>query len=225
MKWSTFYDNYTEWEDIKIVHNISLLENIGRVDEITDVVGYISSEKACNMLIEKALKEDTGFSIRDIKDIMDYVNSEITERMIKAAIDRGTDISYDDIEDFELYVGEDFLQYIIMDQFDRNPEYRAKDILKYADYISEDNLKNLVLKCKGKFTEEELDELSCYLDSGFMKKLYRQYGLNTEIEDEADDKRCYEIPVEKRGFLKKCYDYWFIWDTTHGIRKLIKKLF
>ena len=222
MKWSSFYDNCYDWEEKKLIHCIGLLENFGPIDEIIDAVNFISSENACNMLIQKAMRKGVKFSMNDIKEVIDCIDAVVAEQMISAVIEKGIVLTTEDIDDIEAYVGDGFLNRIIMKRFD-NPGYTPKDILDYANYLSEKEMKNLVLKCKVEFTEKDLYELGRYLDPDFMESLYRKYGLYTEIEDISyDDEGYFELADKKGGIVKRFYNYLFIRDTVHKLHKLLK---
>ena len=220
MKWSSFYDKYLDWEEDKLMRCIELLENVGPNDEIIDAVNFIPAEKACSMLIEKAITKGTIFSIAEIKDIMDCVDANTTERLICISVNRGEKLTDDDIDEFEFYVGEKFFQNLFISIVRNNPDYTAKDILRSADYISEDILKKLALNCKKRFTEKDLDELACYLDEDFMKQLYKKFGY---YDYGTYDTGYFIVPKTKKdGVVKKLYHFMFVGDTIEKLHNLLK---
>lgn len=215
MNWSTFYDKYLDWEEDKLIRCIEMLENFGPNDEIIDAVNFIYAEKACSMLIEKAMNKGIIFSIAEIKDIMDCVDANTTERLILKSVNRGEILSDDDIDEFEFYVGGNFFKNLFISIVRNNPDYTPMDILRSADYISEDKLKKIALSCKKKFTEKELDELACYLDEDFMKQLYKKYGY-------YDDGYYTVQKTKKDGVVKRFYHFMFVSDTLEKLHNLLK---
>ena len=219
MKWSSFYENYLDWDEYKLIRCINLLENLGPVNEIIDVINFMDSKEACNILIVKAMKKGIRFSLSDIKEVIDWVDKEIAEYMISVAIEQGANITSMDIDELDIYVDDKFFNHTIIKKFNSNPYYTPKDILEYADYLTENDIKNLALKCK-------VNNLGRYLEEDFMEKLYRKYGFYTEVEEMTYtdyDEFDYIIKSEKkRGFIKGFIDYLFVRDTVHKLLKWLK---
>lgn len=69
MKWETFYDNYCEYDEKKMINCINRLADMGSAEEIIDVVIFSGYENANKILIERALQKGIRFSHDELSEL------------------------------------------------------------------------------------------------------------------------------------------------------------
>ena len=81
MNWDDFYDRYEEWAETTVRTRISSLEDVGRGDEVVDVVLNISDEKIKTQFIRKAMKLGVVFDHDDFATLDGEIPDELLEEV------------------------------------------------------------------------------------------------------------------------------------------------
>ncbi len=79
MLWSDFYERYIDWSESTIISRISSLEDIGTGEEIIEVLYELSSEKAKDKFIRKAIRLNATFTQDDFVEL----EGELSENVYK----------------------------------------------------------------------------------------------------------------------------------------------
>ena len=178
MKWATFYDNFYDYDEKKMINCIQLLENIGPVEEIIDVINFSGHENGNKVLVERAFKKGVKFSADELEELENNFDTDFFEKIIVPL------------------------------NMNNSQPLKPADILVHAEWLDEKTLAKMAYNCSIPFSEKELDDLGCYLDYKIMKKLYEKNGIHNDLTDEfvsytpiEDD----EIEIEKMSLLEKAF--------------------
>lgn len=98
MRWSEYYQKANEWELSTVIKNISSLENMGKTDEIIDVLYIIDSEdtEAAVRLLNRALESGVKFSGENLVEISNLFSEDIFKKSLYQSADA---LSAKDLED------------------------------------------------------------------------------------------------------------------------------
>ena len=178
MKWNTFYDIFEEISEKDMINCISLLEEMGPVDEIIDVINFSGHENGNKVLVERAFKKGVRFSADELEELENNFDTDFFEKII-----------------------------VPLNMNNSHP-LKPADILEHAEWLDQKTLAKMALDCTIPFSEKELDDLGRYLDYKIMKKLYKKNGIHNDLTDEfvsytpvEDD----EIEIEKMSLLEKAF--------------------
>ena len=86
MTWDVFYSRYSEWSDRTLRSRISMLEDIGRGDEFSEVLLNICDDELETALILKAVRYGVKLSPEDYASLEGEINYEsyiLLERFVE----------------------------------------------------------------------------------------------------------------------------------------------
>ena len=178
MKWSDFYDNYTEWSEATIRSRISALEDMGNSDEIVDVVIDLPNEKLKAQLIRKAIRCKVLFTHDDFMNLDGELPDEVYREL---AIHSG---------------------------FDANNPYLDEDNLTWDDFYSEcydwsevDTLRR-IKKLKNFGSSEEVCEVICGMPNSECEESLYQKAIASGVKFTDDElEEMGKIESDAKGFL------------------------
>lgn len=83
MTWDDYYERFYDWAESTQISRISSLTDFGSSTEITEIAQQFFDEKIASRLIKKAISAQVSFSPDEVVELMDYVDSETSELLLK----------------------------------------------------------------------------------------------------------------------------------------------
>ena len=86
MKWNTFYYDFYEYSEKKMISCINQLEDMGSTAEIIDFINSSDYESASKALIEKALKNGVRFSSDDLGELECNFDDDFFKQIVSSKL-------------------------------------------------------------------------------------------------------------------------------------------
>lgn len=217
MKWTDFYLNYYDWSDGATIANISELEEIGPIQEVSTFLDSsedkvvrsflrrmqqlgerITPERILQIsgslpentvidLIREASSRGDTFTPEQMIELADYIDSDEIENMIHAYIASGKTFDFRQMIELADIVSESVTEDMIHSYLEQGGTFIPARILDFEGYVSEKVMTEMVLAWQGPFTRSEIEELDGLVDDEVLLDLDRKNGTHVLEEDEEEE--------------------------------------
>ena len=177
MKWNTFYYDFYEYSEKKMISCINQLEDMGSTDEIIDFINSSDYESARKALIEKALKNGVRFSSDDLGELECNFDDDFFKQIVASTLKNCHPLKPADIIEFEEWLDEKTVAKLALDcevPF-------TEEELDYLDRFLDRKVMAKLYKKNGRQYDDPDDLITC--------------------DKKEDD----EVKLEKMGLLDKIF--------------------
>ncbi len=115
MKWNTFYYDFYEYSEKKMISCINQLEDMGSTDEIIDFIISSDYESASKALIEKALKNGVRFSSDDLGELECNFDDDFFKQIVASTLKNCHPLKPTDIIEYEEWLDEKTVAKLALD--------------------------------------------------------------------------------------------------------------
>ena len=179
MKWNTFYYDFYEYSEKKMISCINQLEDMGSTDEIIDFINSSDYESASKVLIEKALKNGVKFSSDDLGELECNFDDDFFKQIVASTLKNCHPLKPADIIEYEKWLDEKTVAKLALDcEFPFTEEE-----LDYLDRFLDRKVMAKLYKKNGRQYDDP-DDLISY--------------------DKTEDN---DVKLEKMGLLDKIFIY------------------
>lgn len=179
MKWNTFYYDFYEYSEKKMISCINQLEDMGSTDEIIDFINSSDYESASKALIEKALKNGVRFSSDDLGELECNFDDDFFKQIVASTLKNCHPLKPADIIEYEEWLDEKTVAKLALDcEFPFTEEE-----LDYLDRFLDRKVMAKLYKKNGLQYDDPDDLITC--------------------DKKEDD----EVKLEKMGLLDKIFIY------------------
>lgn len=90
MEWVDYYDRFYDWSESTQINRISGLTGFDSSAEVAEIVCNIYDSNAASRLVRKAMAENVTFTADEIMEMLDFLNDDVIEEIIKSSRDKFT---------------------------------------------------------------------------------------------------------------------------------------
>lgn len=189
MTWKEYYDKYYDWAESTRIKKLSLVDDLGSADEVTEVMTDLTfnHEEIANQIARKAIKQKIVFTADEIEALICAIDNELLEKLfIQSACQYSK-------KDLESLIG-------LMDDELLAAEYQKKG------YTLPEELLYLEENDEIDFDDDYVEEFNNNNKSkGFFRKLFMSFAMGEGISQGINDvtrKKVYRYKIGDRVRVK-----------------------
>jgi len=100
MEWADYYDRFYDWAESTQINRISGLTGFDSSAEVAEIVCNIYDSNAASRLVRKAMSENVTFTADEIMEMLDFLNDDTIEEIVKTSRDKFTAEQLEALSDY-----------------------------------------------------------------------------------------------------------------------------